>query len=218
MPLAEMKKKRLQLIHRVYELTDNNEHKSVDMWQIGNELGFGEHGREVTDVIVQYLTGEGLIKFTGLGGSIGITHLGIKEVEEALEHPEQPTEHFAPMATVNIIHVGQMNNSQIQAGGVNSTQTANITQSSSIKPEQLTELLQIVSSLKEIPNKADLTPEQKDELNAEIETLASQAKSPKPKSQIIREGLVSVKSILGSIAEGAAIAARIGTLLSGLPS
>ncbi|AIF83032.1 hypothetical protein NTE_00957 [Candidatus Nitrososphaera evergladensis SR1] len=205
-------------MHRVYELTCGNEHTSVNMWQVGQELGFGEGHSELTHIIVQYLTGEGLITGTGIGGNIGITHFGIKEVEEALEHPEQPTEHFAPLATVNIIHVGQMNNSQIQASGANSSQTATLTQSSGISQEQLVELRDIISMLRETASTADLTPEQKGELNTEIETLALQAQSSKPKSQRIKECLVTAKNILEGVAAGAAIVARIGALLNGLPA
>ena len=63
-----MKKKRLQYMHAVYELSGGNEHILLNMWEIGEKLGFGGHGSDLTDKIVQYLHGEGLIKFQALGG------------------------------------------------------------------------------------------------------------------------------------------------------
>ena len=165
-----MKKKRLQYMHAVYELSGGNEHILLNMWEIGEKLGFGGHGSDLTDKIVQYLHGEGLIKFQALGGIFGITHRGIKEVEHALNYPEQPTEHFVPLATVQIIHVaGNMVNSTIQEAGAGSTQTA------TISAAQITELKEIIEELRKIILLEKLSPDQKEELDKEVEMLALEA-------------------------------------------
>jgi hypothetical protein len=56
----------------------------VDMWEVGNELGWD---RETTETTYDYLQGEGLLKAMTLGGGATITHDGPKEVEKAEEHP-----------------------------------------------------------------------------------------------------------------------------------
>jgi hypothetical protein len=58
------------------------------------------------------------------------------------------------------------------------------------------------------------------ELEAEIETIKSQLKSPKPKAGIIREGLKSIRTILESCvgsAMGAQLSQQIPVLLSLVP-
>jgi hypothetical protein len=70
--LEDMKKKRLQYMHLVYELADGNEQKRLNMWDVGEKLGFGGPGSELTDKIVRYLHGEGLIRFLAIGGTFGI--------------------------------------------------------------------------------------------------------------------------------------------------
>jgi hypothetical protein len=59
------------------------------------------------------LIGEGLIELLSFDRDVRITHLGVVEVEASKENPQQPTQHFP---AVNVIHIGQMTNSQLQAG------------------------------------------------------------------------------------------------------
>ena len=208
--LAELKKKRTQYMHRLYELSEGDEHKIFDMFLIGEELGFGQRPSELTDKIVQYLRGEGLIEFHAIGGIIGITHGGIKEVEQSLEEPEEPTEHFAPLATVNIVHVNSMVNSNIQQSGAGSMQTL------TISATQVANLKEIIDELKAIIEKERLTPDQKEELNTEVEVLALEAKSSKPKASRIKDSLTTAQTILTVASVGLAVATRIGVLLAGM--
>lgn len=195
-------------MHALYEETGGSEMKWPNMWQLGEKLGFD---KELTENIVEYLVGEFLIQYQALGGAIGITHYGVREVEEALENPNQSTEHFAPLATVNIIHVaGSMVNSQVQQSSAGSMQIA------TINSNQLADLKEIIANLRDIIRNENLTPDQKDELSTEIETLAVQSKASKPKPQRIKESLVSAKNILEGAAVGAMIAVKISALLIGL--
>jgi hypothetical protein len=111
MEVEEKRSQRLQFLHELYRITDGNENAFAYMWTVGEKYGFD---RDTTVKITQYLQGEGLLKFQALGGLIGITHRGVSEVEKALTNQNDPTEHFPPAKTVNIIHVNQMTNSQIQ--------------------------------------------------------------------------------------------------------
>lgn len=58
------------------------------MFELGTELGFD---REEVSLIVQYLAGENLVKHRTIGGGIGITHDGVKKVEEAISAPQEST-------------------------------------------------------------------------------------------------------------------------------
>jgi hypothetical protein len=69
-------------------------------------------------------------------------------------------------------------------------------------------LKEIVAALKNSSGKLGLDHQEKCELEAEIQTLAAQTASPKPKVSIIRERLASVRNILEGIA-GNLIAAAI---------
>jgi hypothetical protein len=55
-----------------------------NMWGVGTELNFD---KDETQKVVEYLCQENLIEQRALGGTIGLTHRGVKEVEEALENP-----------------------------------------------------------------------------------------------------------------------------------
>lgn len=140
--IDDLKKKRFQYLNLLYEKTGGDKFNRVSMWELGNELGFE---RDETHSITQYLTGEGLMEYAALEGIIAITHYGVKEVEKALIHPEQPTHYFPP---VNIINIEHMEGSQIQQGTISSTQTGNfqvtngsdISQFIGILKEKLSEL------------------------------------------------------------------------------
>jgi hypothetical protein len=97
--LEERKKNRWLMLRKFYELAKGHaDYEIVDMWEVGNELGWD---RETTEVTYDYLQGEGLLKAMTLGGGATITHEGVKEVEKAEEHPQEPTLHF-PAFIVNI--------------------------------------------------------------------------------------------------------------------
>ena len=71
--------------------------------------------------ISKYLEGEMLMKSRAMGGGVSITHEGIKEIEKARENPDKGTMHFP--AINNIIYVENMNQSQVQQGTTDSTQS-----------------------------------------------------------------------------------------------
>jgi hypothetical protein len=76
-----LKKKRLDFLKKLYEVSESDETKFVNIYEIGSQLGFD---RELTISITQYLKGEGLIQLRTIGGGISITHYGIKNVEKSL--------------------------------------------------------------------------------------------------------------------------------------
>lgn len=186
--IDELIKKRFQFLHRLYEKTEGNEREAINMWDLGNELGFE---RAETDKISQYLVGEYLMEYAGMGGIIRITHQGIIEVENAISHPEEPTQYFPP---VNIISIHHMQNSQIQQGTVESTQSQHI---ESKTKNDISEFVELVKA-----KLSDLCLDAEDmaEIEADINTVQSQVSSSRPKKSILRECLSSMQRVL----EGAA--------------
>jgi hypothetical protein len=188
-PSIEMKRKqRFEFMNELYKVTNGSEMTHVDMAEIGMGLGFTKDECLLT---VEYLEGEGLLKYVSLGGWIGITHLGVLEVESALQNPEKPTDHFPPAQ--NIIHIATMTNSVIQQGVANSTQSVTLQNNDKELIEHfLDAYATCLSSL-------EISGDDKNEALSEIATTRAQLNSPKPKSGIIRSSLNTLLSILEKV-------------------
>jgi len=187
--IEEMKMKRFKFFHRLYELTGGDEFKLFNMFQIGEELGFN---RDLTANIARDLRGEGLIVVhsTSVGDRnnlIGISHDGIREVEEAVSNPDTPTPRFPPG---NTIYINQMINSQIQQASPEATQVPVIGE------DKYEELKEIIQSLKDSIDQLGIKPQQKADLQAEIQKIEAQMSSSKPKARIITECLGSIRRII----------------------
>lgn len=191
-PLQEKKEKRFQFLKRLYDMQEENPSLLFLKYEIGDALGFD---RKTTDRIADYLDDEGLINLLTNEGGLQIEHAGTVEVEQALENPEKPTEHFPPIQY--IVNNYEFNNNGpmtgTQQGTSNSTQTNNITTGN------IPELREIINQLLVVSNQLNLLPEARQELTAEIETLQSQTRSPKPKPNIIKEALVSARTIVEGV-------------------
>lgn len=120
--IDERKKSRWLMLRKFYELANGRaDDEIIDMWEVGKQLGWD---RETTEVTYDYLQGEGLLKAMTLGGGATITHQGVKEVEKAEEHPQEPTLHF-PAFIVDIrmppekaeVKDGQAKEEEEQASG-----------------------------------------------------------------------------------------------------
>jgi len=87
---------------------------------------------------------------------------------------------------------------QIQQG---SPQAIQVTASISFEPDAVRAFIE---NLRDALRSLQITPEQKLEAEAELQTMEAQVKSPKPKSSILRESLSSIRRILESAGGGAA--------------
>ncbi len=94
------------------------------------------------------------------------------------------------------IHIGTMNNSQIQASTKSSSQSIQVI---SIDAKALKEFIKELEN--SIP-KLSLDNESSSELKSELATIKAQAESPNPKQGILRETIQSIKSILEGTAAG----------------
>jgi hypothetical protein len=190
--IKEKKERRFKMQKKIYDITGGDEDKFVEMWKIGEELGFD---RATTEQTTQYLAAEGLIAFLGLGGIIGITHYGIKQMEQALEHPDQPSRYFPP---VNIINIGSMSNSQIQQGAIQSTQVQ------SVNVESVAGVKEFIDKLKFELETLPIGDSQKEEIRADIMMVEVQLKKGTPNKNILSESLKSIRTILEGISSNMA--------------
>jgi len=199
-PLEQKKKNRFLFLELLYKDSNGDIGAMFNMWEVGEEL---QINRNDTRQIVDYLTGENLIESRALGGGIGLTHWGIKEVEEALENPNKPTEHFLP---INIINIGSMSNSTLQQSTTNSTINFNF------ENHKIADLGEVINSLKDIKDTLNISVDIRKELISEIQTLESQIQSPRPKNIIISESLKTIKTVLESVAGNALTPIIVGQI------
>lgn len=219
MDVQEIKKRRFQFLLKLYEISNGNENTEVSIYNIMNDDD-GVYIRPPSEfnpeAIVQYLGSEGLVRdmswYVAKGrtgpDAVSITHKGIKEVEQAIEHPQIPTEHFP----ANMIYVaGNITNSPIQLGSMGSKQTVTINQN------KIDDLEEIIETLKETHDQLALQPQQRNDIRSEIRTIEAQLSSSKPRAKTIAESLSSVKTILEGISATLPIVTKIGMWLQGIP-
>jgi len=228
--IEERKKKRLQLLHAIYELTGADRNKLVPIFILGRSLGFNN---ETIEEIRQYLQEEGLIgeKFSPHFGRFeqkgkvvsfrfvytpaeerdrliySITHEGVIEVEKALSEPETPTKYFPPLKNIKI-NIEKIEDSQILIDSPYATQIKTSEKEFFKKLKELSEFIkQEIEQLK-------LKDKDKQELEAEIQTIDAQLSSSKPKIRILKECIPTIRRII----EGAAGSIIASQILDKLPA
>ena len=205
---------RTQFMNELYEMADGIETNFVSTRKIAERLGLVfAYGKDIDEVfaIVRYLEEERLIKATGDGEAVNLTHFDIREVEQAQSQPDEPTQHFAPL---NLVYAQTITNSPIQQGSPGATQSLTV-----IGQDHQQQLSDIVRSLKTSIDDLGLAEEDKAELEAEVGTFEAQVASPKPKKEIVGPSLQSAKNILEGTASSLTaqgIIEVIGQLLSAL--
>lgn len=138
MNLIQIKKDRFSFLDKVYNESNGSQNAAFSMQELGRKIGFDYNK---TSNVVDYLMNEGLIETYGLGGTIKISHEGIKEVEQAYAAPEKPTEHFAPINHIHITSTGDGN--VINTGNSNAFHVSNKFEKSAVrkKAEEIIESL-----------------------------------------------------------------------------
>ncbi len=174
--ILEKQKKRYSLLLKIYELTEGDENKIIQL-DVPEELSTDE-----VQSAVDYLEGEGLVRsLADEGLLLEITHRGVVELEQSLLNPKESTEHF-PQQVIQHFH-----------GVIGSVQTSNqniahVTQSFDAKPDVIELLRQLRQHI------VNETPEKQQEGIELLEGLESEIKSPNQSKSRIRlylEGLGS---------------------------
>ncbi|MFC6951030.1 hypothetical protein ACFQI9_42310, partial [Paraburkholderia dipogonis] len=179
---------RVRFLNQLYTAGNGSNATLLDMWQVGYGLGLT---RDETENTVGFLVGEGLASHRTIGGGIAITHAGVLRVEKALSEPKPSTEPFPPV--VNILHVQSMVGSQIQQGSNYSTQSQSISQ---LDVEAIKSL---IGKLKTGLANVDLPTELRAEADAEIQTVEAQLRSSKPKLNIVKESMRTLRNLVEGI-------------------
>ncbi len=193
MMLAERRRRRLEFMNRLYEVTEGRTLNVVSIDQLAAELGWSD---TEASAVVEYLSAEGLIEHE-MGNQAAITHDGVVEVEEALEHPSLPTKHFP---AVNLVMVqGNVVGSQIQAGTIGSEQQYEV----QLLQERET-ITQFLAELRTVLASAAVEEDDLAAAHADIASVEAQLASPRPNAALIREGLRSLRSVAENlVASGA---------------
>jgi len=147
--IEEKQKQRFQFLNLLYKKTQGHKRQGENMLELGTELGWD---RETTDLTVEYLKDEGLVKGYAMG-EIVITHLGVVEIEGALAAPDQPTDYFPPAVTIlsgdfrgAIVNVDSVLTNLRQSVGAASTMDAAIREELSGLIDQLNQALEEIPS------------------------------------------------------------------------
>jgi hypothetical protein len=139
-----------------------------------------------------------------MGPTISITHWGVKEIEEALVNPDEPTAHFPPVVWAeNYLHIETFSGGQVQQRTVNSIQVSS--------PVNTAELQVLVVQVRRLKDELALDNEAAAELESDLATVEAQAASSRPKHAILQESLKSIRAILES-AGGTGVAASASHL------
>jgi hypothetical protein len=200
--LEEKQQARLLYLKTLYDKTNGSEGDELDMWELGEELGLSH---EDTSDVVDYLNGERLLSDEGTLQGVSLSHAGVVEVEQAIQAPEQRTEHFPPQVVHNVIHVDKMVNSQILQGSPGATQTG------TFSAQDMTAVLRWAAEVRMALPQLNLAADDIMDAEANLATLEAQAKARKPDATILSRAGVVVRGLLEAAGKGAATA--IGTVL-----
>jgi hypothetical protein len=154
--------------------------------------------------IETYLAERSLIEF--VGGSVGLTAAGMDYVEAAIVEPDEPTEYFPP---INVLHIEQVTNSQIQQGTIHSTQTGEWA-----GPLDVPRVTAAITDLRQAI--ADLPLAVRGTADANLATIQAQVSSPRPSFAIIRESVGLVRDVLTGAGAGVTLAEKLPPLLHAL--
>jgi hypothetical protein len=94
--LDVMRKQRFDFMKSLYDMTYGRETGLIYVAELAQALTISEIDAEF---IARYLADEGLIKIR-LNRIISLTHIGIDEVETAMQRPNRPTKHFPAVHSV----------------------------------------------------------------------------------------------------------------------
>lgn len=185
--LEDRRRRRAAFMHALYELVDASTLLSALPSEVAGRAGFAP---EEAESVVEYLENDGLIEMQTFDGDVSITHRGVKEVEQSLARPDEPTEHFPPAATVYI--TGDVYG--LQAGTSQSTQQVEIVLEAGARGAIAAFAQALREAVEQLPD------DERETALADLDTVNAQLRSPRPRRAVLREALRSLRAV----AEGAA--------------
>jgi len=182
--VKDIRKKRLNFLQEVYERTGASTRNIVQFEEIFRSM---ELNKDSAEDILHTLIDMGLIEGRSLGGGIGITSKGIKEVEE--------NQNSSSSSDSNTLNVEGDFHGQVQQGGQNNKQEINIANLEYRKIEE-----EIIPELNDMIR--DPMFSTGEELEYKTEVIETELKSDSPDESKIKSALESIKSILENAAAG----------------
>lgn len=209
MSLERKRALRTQFMEWLYNATEGAEVEFADPADFVESAGSDPD--EVAGAI-RYLEGESLIEplwslGSGLPSAVRITHRGVREVEQALTNPNQPTQHFTPMVNITHIH-GDVTGSQIQQGSPGASQHGTF----NFGPEQASQVAEFSRAAREALPKLGLDPMTEARTVQDLDMLDREVTQPQPRIGIAREVAKSIREVL----EGAAGSAVGSGIVAGV--
>jgi len=184
--IKKLQSDRLRYLEKAYHESKGDPDAYMEWKTIGNELGLDENR---SNSISSWLEKEDFIKFQA-SSIFSLTNLGMKTIEDAITKPDEPS---GPLIAYNQINIGQMINSNIQQGTIDSIQNQTIQQN------DLNAIKNLIEKLEDSLDHLHMTDIQKCDLITDIETIKAQTKSSNPKKQILSSVFNSIKNTLQSI-------------------
>lgn len=203
--IDELNAQRFALLHAVWEKTEGDTNEIVETVSIALSLGFDS---QLLERIIDYLVAEYLLERPAFGPYVQLTHYGLKEVEEALATPSEPTDHFPSLVVAeNYIQIGEMRDSQIQQGSPGASQSQQV---------DVEALRVLADTVRGAVRSAGLDDDDAAEALSDLDSLDAQLRSPRPKVSVLRESLGSLHRILTGSAAAATLAPEIGHVVEQL--
>jgi hypothetical protein len=190
-PLEMKKARRALFMKQLYEITDGSATKFATVADCAADIDVSQ---QQADELRNYLVDEGLIKdHTAEGGwsaPISITHQGVVEVEQALEQPEQPTDHFPPAA-----HVVNIVNSTVTASPI-AQASPSATQTITYTGQQRQDLEEALRQIRELLDRDVLDEDDTASVWAEVATIDTQLALLYPDWALVQKVLNALVAVL----------------------
>jgi hypothetical protein len=154
--------------------------------------------------LVRDLKKDGLITAFGPSGrldvDIRLTTEGRYEVEQWLAEPDKPTEHI-PVPASQVFHIGTMN---VTGPVLQGSTATNVTTSYGVSGDTL---IKLVAQFRELLSAAELSPDDREALDADLEVIEEEAANPQPRAKWLRPALQRLR---GALTTGALKGAEVG--------
>lgn len=212
---------RFRVLERIYAIADqsNTDPAVVDVGELSELVDEGFTAVSLEKAL-NYLISEELVSSPYLGGTpVHLTHKGTIEYERAVREPDVQTHYFPAVMTINhTTHhtsVHSMVGSQIQQGTQNSTQSM----TAAVNGDAVVAIKAILQFFEDHLDRTAMAGDARRELEAELDTLRAQVRSPKPKVAVIVECLKSARTIVEGVAStalGSAVLPQIALALAAM--
>ena len=191
---------RLALITAVYQATGGNIMRFIDLKDV---LESAQLSPNDAVMAADYLKGEGLLSLESnqQPGLARLTHLGVREVEQAKAAPAQATDHLPAPATVsNVVVIERMyGGSQIQQGTTGSYQEQHVEM---LGGDEIARLRELVSEYRRLLNEHEADERVQGEAETQLGTIESQLSSAQPNRTIVTLSLGTLWELAQRVAGG----------------